>query len=55
MRLTNLVLVLPFVLLAGCGGGDNSTKPVVPPSDGLPEGTPQADSPAHLMQRLEAT
>jgi len=55
MRLTNLLVVLPLLILAGCGGGDKSTKPVVPPSDGLPDGTPQADSPAHLMQRLEAT
>ena len=48
-----LVLLL-LVVLAGCGGGDKSTKPVVP-SDGLPAGTPKADSPMHLMTRLEAT
>jgi hypothetical protein len=48
-----LVLLL-LVVLAGCGGGDKSTKPVVP-SDGLPAGTPKADSPVHLMTRLEAT
>jgi hypothetical protein len=42
-----------FLLLAGCGG-DESTRPVVP-ANGLPAGTPAADSPAHLMQRFEAT
>ena len=45
-----------FALLAfaGCGSDDNPTKPV-PPADGLPAGTPAADTPAHLAQRLEAT
>jgi len=48
-------LVLPaLLLLAGCGGGDKTTKPVLP-SDGLPAGTPAADSPTHLIQRFEAT
>ena len=55
MRPSRLALILPFAfLLAGCGG-DNSTAPVVPPSDGLPAGTPKADSPAHLMERFEKT
>src|SRR5262245_246632 len=48
-------LVIPvLLLLSGCGGGDKSTKPVVP-HDGLPNGTPAADSPIHLVERLEAT
>ena len=51
-RLPLALSVLLFVV--GCGGGDKSTKPVVP-SDGLPSGTPAADSPTHLAQRLEAT
>jgi hypothetical protein len=50
-RLAPLALLL--VLLNGCGS-DNPAKPV-PPSDGLPAGTPAADSPAHLAVRLEAT
>jgi hypothetical protein len=41
-------------VLVGCGGGDKTTKPIVP-SDGLPAGTPAADSPEHLAMRLEAT
>jgi hypothetical protein len=41
-----------LLLLAGCG--HKSTKPAVP-ADGLPAGTPQADSPAHLATRFEAT
>jgi len=45
---------LVLFVLAGCGGGDKSTKPIVP-SDGLPAGTPAANSQAHLTQRLEAT
>lgn len=51
-RLVPFALLL--VLLNGCGGGDKTTKPIVP-ADGLPAGTPAADSPAHLAQRLEAT
>ena len=54
-RFAPLAALLVLFSLAGCGGGDKSTKPVVPPSDGLPAGTPAADSPAHLAQRLEAT
>ena len=57
MHAPRLALFAPlFVLfvLAGCGGGDDATKPIVP-ADGLPAGTPQADSPAHLAARLEAT
>src|SRR5215203_3209688 len=45
---------LVLLILAGCGGGDKTTKPIVP-SDGLPSGTPAADSPQHLTMRLEAT
>jgi len=45
---------LMLLLLAGCGGGDKTTKPIVP-SDGLPAGTPAADTPQHLTARLEAT
>jgi hypothetical protein len=55
MRPSRLALVLPFAfLIAGCGGGDKSTKPVTP-ADGLPAGTPAANSPMNLMQRFEAT
>ena len=45
---------LPLLLLvvAGCGGGNKSTDPV---PEELPAGTPQADSPPHLVQRFEAT
>lgn len=54
MRLL-LPLASLLLILAGCGGGhDSPTKPV-PPSDGLPAGTPAADSPDHLVQRLEKT
>jgi hypothetical protein len=54
MRPSRLILVLPFVfLLTGCGD-DKATNPA-PPSDGLPSGTPKADSPAHLMERFEKT
>ena len=45
---------LTLLVLAGCGGGDKTTKPIVP-SDGLPAGTPAADSQVHLAQRLETT
>ena len=54
-RSLSLVSLLVLFTLAGCGGGDKSTKPVVPPSDGLPAGTPAADSPLNLAKRLEAT
>jgi len=53
-RFARPAALLVLFSLAGCGGGDKATEPVVP-SDGLPSGTPQADSPAHLAQRLEAT
>jgi 5-keto 4-deoxyuronate isomerase len=48
-----LASVLVGLALAGCGS-DKTTSPLVP-ADGLPAGTPQADSPAHLAARLEAT
>jgi len=53
-RLLRFASLIVLFSLAGCGGGDKTTKPIVP-SDGLPAVTPQADTPAHLAQRLEAT
>jgi len=52
-RLRLFVPLFALLVMAGCGGGDKSTQPVVPPSDGLPAGTPAADSRTHLTQRLE--
>jgi len=50
---------LPFasllLILAGCGGGNDSPTKPAPVDDGLPTGTPAADSPDHLVQRLEKT
>jgi hypothetical protein len=53
-RPASLATLLVLFSLAGCSGDDKTTKPVVQ-SDGLPAGTPQADSPQHLATRLEAT
>jgi hypothetical protein len=54
-RLSLFVPLFSLLVMAGCGGGDKATQPVVPPSDGLPAGTPAADSQPHLAQRLEKT
>jgi hypothetical protein len=53
-RIAPLFALFVLLALAGCGSDDNPTRPV-PPADGLPAGTPAADTPAHFAQRLEAT
>ena len=54
MRSRHLLTMASLLLvLAGCGGGDQGPTRPAPVDDGLPAGTPAADSPEHLVQRLE--
>jgi hypothetical protein len=55
---TWIVFALLVFVASGCGGDSDdpvSPPPPPPPQGGLPASTPQANTPANLLQRFEAT